>query len=78
MKVSVKLYGALEDEVPGYDNQEGLLLDLPEGARVLDLLARLELPEGVCSIDSSGRVLRAQDKLSGDASLKIFRIMSGG
>ncbi len=44
MKVYVKLYALLRKHHPGPNRSEPLEVDLPEGARVADLVPALNLP----------------------------------
>ena len=45
MKVKVRLFGTLSQKFPGYDSVKGLEVEIPDGARVKDLLAHLGIPE---------------------------------
>ncbi len=43
MRLRVKLFGTLPQRYPGYDSSQGLEVEIPNGAKVKDLLARLEI-----------------------------------
>lgn len=45
MRVKVKLYALLRQHHPGPNRSEPLELELPEGARVRDLVPALSLPD---------------------------------
>ena len=79
MKVWVKLFGTLPQRYPEYDREDGLDVELPDEARVKDLLAYLELSSlngGVVVIDNV--VVDAEEKLKAGASVRIFQSAFGG
>jgi len=79
MKIKVKLFGTLGQKFPGYDYKKGLEMELPEGARIGDLLARLELSDGnkpVVAVD--GLIRRPQDELSQGAVVHVLQAVYGG
>jgi sulfur carrier protein ThiS len=45
MRIRVKLYGTLSQQFPQYRHSEGMEVEIPDGATVKDLLARLEISE---------------------------------
>ena len=54
MKVKVRLFGTLGQQFPGYDPAKALEVEIPDGARVKDLLAHLGIPEvkgGVAAVE---------------------------
>ena len=79
MKVKVKLYGTLSLQVPGYKPSQGLVVEIPDGATVKDLLSHLVISEtrGAAFI-ASGRVLKADDKIQDGVSVDVFQSMQGG
>ena len=79
MKIRVKLFGTLPQRYPDYDSARGLELEIPDGAKVKDLLARLEISAadgGLVAIDN--RVVRHDDELKEDSSVRIFQRAFGG
>jgi sulfur carrier protein ThiS len=81
MKVKVKLYGTLREKVPGYRQSQGIEVEVPEGARVKDLLSFLEIPvvgyeKAVVAID--GRIRTTNDEIPSGAHAEIFQPMHGG
>ena len=79
MKVMVKLYGTLRQLFPGYRHEEGIEVEIPDGARVMDLLAHLEIPESRMGIIAmEGRIMRPDDKLVEDGSVNVLQPVFGG
>ena len=79
MNVRVKLFGTLPQRYPDYDPEDGLEVEIPDGARVKDLLAYLELfssDGGVAAIDNV--VVNAEDKLKEGVCVRIFQSAFGG
>jgi len=79
MKVRVRLFGTLPQRFPDYDSTNGLEVEFPYGAKVQDLLARLEISAadgGLVAIDN--RVVRHDDELKEDSSVRIFQRAFGG
>jgi len=79
MKLTVKLFGTLPDRYRGYDPDEGLSVSLPDGARVKDLLEKLELTESDrCVTVVGGRVEKRDTVLGDGAAVGIFQLVTGG
>ena len=79
MKVKVKLYGMLSLHIPEYKPSQGLEVEIPDGATVKDLLARLEILETRgAAVIASGRVLKADDKVKDGSALDVFQSLQGG
>ena len=79
MKVRVKLFGTLPQRYPDYDPEDGLEVEIPDGASVKDLLAFLELSAsdgGVAAIDNA--VVNAEDKLKEGVCVRIIQGAFGG
>ena len=81
MKVKVNLYGTLAQKVPGYQQSQGIEVEVPEGATVKELLSILQIPalghdKAVVAID--GRIRKANDEIPSDAHAQIFQPMHGG
>jgi sulfur carrier protein ThiS len=79
MKVRVKLFGTLGQRYPGYQQAQGLEVEIPDGATAKDLLAHLEIPEsrGV-AIAVEGRILKAEDRIRSGAPVHVLQVVSGG
>jgi sulfur carrier protein ThiS len=79
MKVWVKLFGTLSQRYPEYDPADGLEVEIPDGARVKDLLAHLELSAsdgGVVAIDNV--VVNVEDRLKEGVRVRIIQGAFGG
>lgn len=81
MKVKVRLYGTLSRKVPGYQQSQGIEVEVPEGATVKELLSLLQIPavgseKAVVAID--GRIRKANDEIPSNARAEIFEPMHGG
>ena len=79
MKVKVKLFGILGQRFPGYHYEQGMDVEIPDGARVKDLLAHLDISKsfgGVVAVESK---LLAEDAILGNgAEVSIFQSVFGG
>jgi len=79
MKVKVKLFGVLGQRFPGYDHEQGMDVEIPDGARVKDLLAHLEISKsfgGVVAVE--GKLLDEDAILGNGAEVNIFQSVFGG
>jgi sulfur carrier protein ThiS len=79
MKVKVKFFGTLSQKFPGYDSENGIEVEIPDGARVRDLLAHLGIPEikgGVAAVE--GMILKLEDPLRDGASVHLLQAVYGG
>ena len=79
MKITVKLFGELKRKIPDYKPEKGLEMDIPEGSKVVDLLAQLGIPTSPgATVIMEGRVLPAEEKLPKGALINLFQVMYGG
>jgi sulfur carrier protein ThiS len=79
MKVTVRLFGTLSQKFPGYDPVKGLEVEIPDGARVKDLLAHLGMPETRGSVAAAeGVILHLEDPLKDGASVHLLQAVYGG
>ena len=79
MKIKVKLFGTLGKRFPGYHREQGMDVEVPDGARVKDLLAHLEISKsfgGVVAVE--GKLLSEDAKLGNGAEVNIFQSVFGG
>jgi len=79
MKVKVRLFGTLSLKFPGYDPAKGFEVEIPDGARVKDLLAHLGIPEtkgGVAAAE--GVILHLDDPLPDGATVHLLQSVYGG
>lgn len=79
MKIHVKLLGFLSQQFPENAPRTGLIVDLPSGSTVKDLLKHLNIDtSGDHVVICSGRVLQALDRLSEGSCISVFPIVHGG
>jgi len=79
MKTRVRLYGTLSQQFPGYQHSQGIEVEMPDGARVKDLLARLAISESQGAVVAmEGRLLKADDPMLQGAPVHILQSLSGG
>ena len=79
MKVLVKLFGTLGKRVPGYHHEQGMDVEIPDGAKVKDLLAHLKISKsfgGVVAVE--GKLLAGDARLGNGAEVNIFQSVFGG
>ena len=79
MKVKVRLFGTLSQKFPGYDPEKGIEVEIPDGARVKDLLAHLGIPEakgGVAAVE--GVILHLDDPVKDGSSVHLLQSVYGG
>ena len=79
MKVRVKLFGTLGRRFPGYQHEQGMDVEIPDGAKVKDLLAHLEFSKsfaGVVAVE--GQLLAEDAGLGNGAEVNIFQSAFGG
>ncbi|MEN8244514.1 MAG: MoaD/ThiS family protein [Thermodesulfobacteriota bacterium] len=79
MEIKVRLYGALGKGLPGHDPLKGMLLDLPEGSRVGDLINHLKIPRkkvGIISVD--GSLVKDTKTLHDGNFVRLYRPIFGG
>lgn len=79
MKVRVKLFGTLSQRFPGYRHQHGIEVEIPDGAKVKDLIALLEIGDlkGV-SVIMEGRILKADDTVQRGIPVSVLQVVRGG
>jgi sulfur carrier protein ThiS len=79
MNVRVKLFGLLPRRFPGYNPEQGMEVLLPQGARVKDLLARLDISKeegGIVAMN--GLVQKAEAELRDGSVVHVFHPIAGG
>lgn len=79
MKIKVKLFGTLEQNVTGYDSLKGIEVNISDGASVKDLLAHLDIPETKgCFVCMNNCVVTDETQLINDARVSILQALAGG
>jgi sulfur carrier protein ThiS len=79
VKVRIKLFGTLGLRLPNYNHDQGVEMELPDGAKVEDLLARLEIKKSekvLVTID--GTVQKADSWIKHRSNVYVFSIAGGG
>ena len=78
MKLKVKLFGTLRSRFPDYDLEQGLEVEIPDGARVGDLLAHLDISasDGVVVVD--GLVVKKDRRLEAGVAVRVLQRGFGG
>lgn len=79
MKVKVRLFGTLSQKLSGYDPEKGIEVEIPDEARVKDLLARLGIPEakgGIAAVE--GVILHLDDPLRDGLTVHLLQAVYGG
>lgn len=79
MEVIVRIQGSLGFDMPEYDPESGVRVELPPGATLKDLLKRLNIldPQKII-VTMDYRILKIEDPLRESAKLRIFQLLSGG
>ena len=79
MKIRVKLFGTLGTDFPGVDLLKGMDVNIPDDARVKDLLAHLDIPKTMgYFVTMDKTVAKPTDTLVNGATIQIFQALAGG
>jgi len=79
LKVRVKLFGTLGQDFPGYDSLNGLDVDIPDEARIKDLLAWLDISETKgFMVTMANSISKPTDKLVNGETIQILQTLAGG
>jgi sulfur-carrier protein len=79
MQITVKLFSTLREYCPGYDPESGVLLQLPTGASLSDLIVQLQIPAGKAPVATcGGRIVRPEDVLQDGSLVHLFQPVAGG
>ena len=79
MKMSVKLFGTLREHFPDYRHQQGIEVEVPDGATTKDLLSFLKISESSGAVVAiEGRILKRDDKMQHGAQVYVFQAIHGG
>ena len=79
MKIRVRLFGTLGRDFPDYEPATGFEIEIPENAKVGELLAHLKIAEfhrAVVAIN--GRLMKPDDILQSGAAVHVFQSVFGG
>jgi len=76
---AVKLYGTLRRSFPGYQHDQGVEIEIPDGATAQDLLALLKTSESQGAVVAiEGRILKADDKIRCGVPVNVLQTIYGG
>jgi hypothetical protein len=79
MKIKVYLFGTLPQRFSGYDSGQGLSVDLPDHARVRDLLHALGVTGADKAIVTSGGQVKGPDvALKDGMTVQLLQQVHGG
>jgi sulfur carrier protein ThiS len=79
MRLHVTLYGTLGAASADRESEEGVWMEIREGASVSDLLERLGFPETTKAVViSEGRVLGRDVRLRDGGEVGVFQPLAGG
>ena len=79
MKMRVKLFGTLRERFPDYRHQQGIEVEVPDGATAKDLLSFLKISESSGAVVAiEGRILKRDDKMQHGAQVYVFQAIHGG
>lgn len=79
MKLLVKLYGSLSFAFENYDPANGLIVEIPDGASINDLLVYLKIAKFRVGMVLIGRrSIKKEEKLYEGATVRIFQPVFGG
>jgi len=79
VQLTVKLYGTLEQWVPGYNPETGCAVHLAAQSTVADLIDHLGVPtRSVGIVSVNGQAAKKADVLPDQALVKVFHPIFGG
>jgi len=79
MKIQVRLYGTLGNDLPDHNRLAGIVVDIPKGSNVGDLINHLAIPRekvGIISVD--GTLVKLSKTLFSDNFVHMYQPISGG
>jgi sulfur carrier protein ThiS len=79
VKVKVKLFGTLGQNISGYKQSQEIEFEIPNGATVKDLLDQLKISasQGAIII-AEGKVLKSDDVIQDGDLLNVMQAIRGG
>ncbi len=79
MKIRVKLFGTLKKNVSDYDPVHGIEVEIPDGAKVADLLSHLEISKRNAPVVTlNHRVVKIEETLLDGSEVSLIQQVSGG
>ena len=79
MKITLEVFGSLRQHITGYDREQGLEVEIPEGTRLSGLFSRLNLPVSESNmVTVDGRLAEEDEPLTNGASVLVLPYVGGG
>jgi sulfur carrier protein ThiS len=79
VKVTVKLFSGLEEDVQNYDPAKGMVFEIRDGVTMKELIDLLDLPpHGARFASIGGEVKQGDYELRDGDLVKIFNVIAGG
>ena len=79
MKIHLRLYGTLGNDLPDHDRLAGIVVEIPKGSNVSDLIRHLSVPrEKVGIISINGKLVKDSKTLHSDNYVCMYQPISGG
>jgi len=79
MKIQVRLYGTLGNHLPDHNRLTGMVVEIPKGSNVADLIDHLSVPRGKVGIISvDGMLVRESKTLFTDNFVRMYQPIAGG
>jgi sulfur carrier protein ThiS len=79
VRVTVKLFSGLEEDVKNYDPAKGMVFEIRDGATIRELIDSLDLPpHGARFASIGGEVKQGDYELRDGDLVKIFNVIAGG
>jgi sulfur carrier protein ThiS len=79
VKVTVKLFSGLEEDMQNYDQEKGMVIEIQDGATIKELIDSMDLPpHGGRFASIGGEVKQGDYELRDGDLVKIFNVIAGG
>ena len=79
MKIKIRLYGTLGNNISGHDPLKGMEIEVPDDATAGDLIDQLNIPKkkvGIISVN--GNLVKKTQPLQSGNIVRIYRPIAGG
>ncbi|MDA3791442.1 MAG: hypothetical protein PF503_23465 [Desulfobacula sp.] len=79
IRLTVRLFGTLSLNVPDYDHEKGLIVDMSDGVTPVDLLNDLQIPlSHVGLISHENHTIQLDTPLTDKMTISFFSLVAGG
>jgi sulfur carrier protein ThiS len=79
MKITLEVFGSLRQHITGYNREQGLEVEIPEGTRLSGLFAQLNLPVSESNmVTVDGHLAEEDEPLTNGASVLVLPYVGGG